>query len=85
VGTDSDIIFTAFQHIKELELIYGDAIPWSVIKTGFEYSGKNILLANQVQGIFKPQAMKRGALSIKTTIPKGDNVNIYNDQVTDEG
>lgn len=83
--TDLDVIFTAFQRINELEMIYGDAIPWSTIKEGFEYSGSNVLLANQVQGIFKPKVMKEGVLSIKTTIPKGDNVNIYNDQFTDEG
>lgn len=83
--TDLDIIFAAFQRIKELELIFDDAIPWSAIKEGFEYSGNKILFGNQVQGIFKPQIMRRGPLSIKTTIPRGDNVNIYNDQLTDEG
>ena len=55
--TDVDIIFAAFQRLNELELIYGDAIPWSAIKRGFDYSGTNVLLANQVQGIFKPKVI----------------------------
>lgn len=83
--TDSDIIFSAFQRIQELELIYYDAIPWKAIQQGIEYSGRKVLLANLAKGIFKPIAMKRGPLSIKTTMPRGNNVNIYDDQMRDEG
>lgn len=82
---DTDILRIAFNRIKELELLYDDAIPWNVIKEGFNYLGNQVLMANQVQGIFKPKIMSRGPISIKTTIPKGDKQNIYNDQLTDNG
>ncbi len=82
---DSKILSAAFRQIKALELLYEDSIPWGAIKEGFVYSGDKVLLANQVQGIFKPRIMIRGPMSIKTTIPKGNRENIYNDQLTSGG
>jgi len=82
---DTNILFSAFNKVKDLETLYGDSIPWSAIHAGFNYSGESILLANQVQGIFKPKLMSRGPISIKTTMPKGEREHIYNDQRTDDG
>ncbi len=65
--------------------MYGDSIPWSAIKEGFFYAGQKVLLANQAKGIFKPKIMQRGPISIKTTIPRGNRANIYNDQLIDAG
>ena len=60
---DTSIISSAFNQVKGLETLYGDSIPWSAIHAGFNYSGETILLANQVQGIFKPRMMSRGPIS----------------------
>lgn len=85
MGRDIEIRNAAFQRVKELEFIYGDAIPSKAIRDGFDCLGESVLLLNQAQGIFKPKLMSRGPISIKTTIPKGNNVNIYNDQLIDSG
>lgn len=82
---DIKIMRAAFERVKELELVYEDSIPWKAIQEGFSYSGEKVLLANQVQGIFKPKVISRGPISIKTTLPKGDRENIYNDHLTDSG
>lgn len=79
------LINAAFERVKALELIYGDAIPSSVIEEGFVFHGEKVLLVNRVRGIFKPKQMADGVLSIKTTIPRDGGVNIYNDQLTDDG
>jgi len=85
LNNDAQILRAAFSRVQELENDYRDAVPWSAIQEGFTCLGESILFANQVQGIFKPKQMQRGPISIKTTMPKGDAVNIYNDQLTDEG
>lgn len=82
---DYFLIQAAFKRVAELELIYGDAIPNKAIREGFEFDGQKVLLENQAQGIFKPRQMKAGALSIKTTMPRDGGVNIYNDQLKDDG
>jgi putative restriction endonuclease len=85
LSDDAPILQVAFGRAQDLENAYEDAVPWAEIHKGITFAGESILLANQVQGIFKPKQMARGPISIKTTIPKGDAVNIYNDQLTDEG
>lgn len=82
---DLVIINAAFEKIKELESIYGDSIPSVAIRNGFDIDGENIRLENQVVGIFKPRQMKQGALSIKTTMSRDGDANIYNDQLVDSG
>ena len=82
---DAKIIRAAFNKVKELEVLFGDTIPAAEIRKGFEVDGKNILLENQVKGIFKPRQMERGVLSIKTTMPRDGISNIYNDQLKDDG
>lgn len=79
------LINAAFERVRALELIYGDAIPSSAIEEGFKFHGETVLLVNRVRGIFKPKQMADGVLSIKTTIPRDGGVNIYNDQLTDDG
>lgn len=82
---DYPLVQAAFKRVAELELIYGDAIPNKAIRVGFEFEGEKVLLENQAQGIFKPRQMRAGALSIKTTMPRDGGVNIYNDQLKDDG
>ena len=79
------IIEAAFNRVAHLESLFGDSIPWAAIKQGFDFAGETVLLANQVQGIFKPKVMSTGALSIKTTMPKGNQINIYDDRLDDKG
>jgi len=82
---DLALIQAAFNRLKELELMYDDAIPNAAIRAGFEFDNEKTLFENQAQGIFKPRQMKAGALSIKTTMARDGGVNIYNDQVVDDG
>lgn len=79
------IIYSAFNRVKELESLFGDTIPAAEIRKGFRIDGESILLENQVKGIFKPRQMKKGVLSIKTTKPRDGLVNIYSDQLKDDG
>jgi putative restriction endonuclease len=82
---DFALIQAAFNRLKELELMYGDAIPSAAIRAGFESNGEKALFENQAKGIFKPRQMIAGALSIKTTMPRDGGTNIYNDQLIDDG
>jgi len=85
VTSNTFLINAAFERVKALELMYGDAIPSSAIEEGFTFHSETVLLVNRVRGIFKPKQMADGVLSIKTTIPRDGGVNIYNDQLTDDG
>lgn len=85
MSSNTLLINAAFEQVKKLELIYGDSIPSSAIEEGFTFHGEKVLLLNRVRGIFKPRQMAEGVLSIKTTIPRDGGVNIYNDQLTDDG
>ena len=77
--SDSEILQAAFKQARQLQVLYGDAIPWSEIEKGFYYKDKKIHFASKAIGIFKPAAMSKGLVSIKTVIPKTGRFNIYND------
>jgi putative restriction endonuclease len=76
---DEHIRVGAFARVAELVQVYSDNIPWAAIAQGFGLSGERILLANRAVGIFKPNQLESGALSIKTTMPRQGRVNIYSD------
>jgi len=82
---DTLIVNAAFSAVSNLELMYGDDIPWNAIEKGFNYEGEKVFLAGKAIGIFKPKQMSRGVLSIKTTMPREGRVNIYNDEKYDNG
>lgn len=82
---DQEIISLAFSHMRNIDLIYGDEIPWAVISAGFTIGNDKILIANKARGIFKPKQLSRGLLSIKTTLPRAGRTNIYQDIQEDEG
>lgn len=82
---DTLIVKAAFSAVSNLELMYGDDIPWSAIEEGFNYEGEKVFLAGKAIGIFKPKQMSRSVLSIKTTMPREGRVNIYNDEEYDAG
>jgi len=75
---------TAFQRFRRVEARFEDAIPWSAIATGFDFSGENVLLANRALGIFRPRQVSRGALSVKTTVPPAWRERRYDD-IASEG
>ncbi len=77
--SDSEILQAAFKQARQLQALYGDAIPWAAIEKGFYYKGKKVHFASKAIGIFKPAAMSKGLISIKTVIPKTGRFNIYND------
>jgi hypothetical protein len=40
---DLQIRLTAFQHLEELQRIYGDSIPNTALRDGFQFGGERIL------------------------------------------
>ena len=60
MADDLALIQAAFNRLKELELMYDDAIPNAAIRAGFEFDNEKTLFENQAQGIFKPRQMKAG-------------------------
>lgn len=83
--SDALIVTKAFQRVRQLQLMYGDDIPWHAIERGFEAEGDKVFIANKARGIFKPKQLSRGVLSIKTTVPRQGRVNIYADEAGGDG
>ena len=79
------LINAAFERIKQLEILFGDDIPWQAIEQGFKFEGEKVFLANKARGIFKPKQLARGVVSIKTTMPRPGRTNIYADKEMEEG
>ena len=55
--SDSEILQAAFKQARQLQALYGDAIPWAAIEKGFYYKGKKVHFVSKAIGIFKPAAM----------------------------
>jgi putative restriction endonuclease len=83
--TDDLIRNVALTAISSLVARYGQPLAWSEIAQGFAVSGQRVLFANRARGIFKPSQMRRGVLSIKTTIPRVGRGARYADIHEDEG
>jgi putative restriction endonuclease len=81
--TDLDLRAVALSHVSGLAQRHG-VLSWSQIAEGFEFRGEHVLLANKARGIFKPVQMRRGALSIKTTIPRSGRERRYDDQIASD-
>jgi putative restriction endonuclease len=67
---DFAIRLAAFDAIGKLVDKVGRPIPWSEIATGFIFGGERILFASRPRGIYKPKQLSRGALSVKTPVPR---------------
>ncbi len=72
----------AFLAVERLSISTGGRIPWAKIARGFSHKGKQIKLASQALGIFKPRQMS-AALSIRTAIPRAGRPSWYRDQSAD--
>jgi putative restriction endonuclease len=81
---DLPIRLAAFEALEQLTALHGPVLPWAVIMKGFTYQGQRVLFCNRAVGIFKPKQMQAGALSIKTTVPRGDRVARYDDEVASD-
>jgi len=77
---DTDLRAAAISHVAALENRYG-VLSWERIADGFEFRGERVLLAGKARGIFKPQQLGRGALSIKTVQPRAGRERRYDDQI----
>ncbi len=68
--------------LRAVELMvarHGPTLPWSIIEQGFELDGRRIYLASKACGIFRPKEMEGGALSIRTSMPRGRRSARYED------
>jgi putative restriction endonuclease len=74
--TDRLIRVAAAARLDELRRVYGDVLPWSELRQGFQFNGSRMPFVSQ-QGIVKPSAMDL-ALSITTspTNPYADEVDV---------
>lgn len=68
--TDEIIRAAAFASLRSIVTLFGQPISWSEISSGFKVGDEKILFANRARGIFKPAVMRRGVLSVKTTVPR---------------
>lgn len=82
---EREIIAAAFNHIAQLELIYGDSVPAAELSKGFIINGDTIQLRSSASGIFKPKQVESVVLSITTTVPKAGGHNKYQDSENDDG
>ena len=71
--------------MRELEARYGGVIPWIEVTAPMMVAGEEVRLAGMGRGIFRPRQMSRGALSIKTTVPRAGRTRRYDDIASDEG
>ncbi|MFV1884108.1 MAG: HNH endonuclease [Balneola sp.] len=74
---DINIRTAAMNHLNKLKSVYGDIIPHSELRKGFQYFSETIHLISQ-QGIFKPSQ-----LDLPLTISSTFN-GPYNDDIGDE-
>lgn len=82
---DHRIRLAAFEAISRLNSLHAGAIPWADIAKGFTVEGQEITLCGRARGIFRPRQMRRGLLSIKTTIPRQGRQRRYEDIASDDG
>ncbi len=76
---DALIRQAAFKRLNELEAIFGDAIPASVLNQGFQFEGQKVTFKSG-SGPFKPKVITENAALSITTTPKSP----YQDQELEE-
>lgn len=85
MSDDAQLRAAAFQCVFELDARFGGLIPAAAIEAGFVLRGQSVHLSGRARGIFHPKQMRRGVLSIKTTIPRQGRQQRYDDIASDEG
>ncbi|MCW1922408.1 HNH endonuclease [Luteolibacter arcticus] len=67
---DASIRLMAFSEVGRRLKAFDSPLSWESIIPTFQLENEQIYLANRARGIFKPRQMKRGILSVKTTVPR---------------
>jgi len=67
---DTRIRLAAFEELKRRIALHGSVLTSSQLIETFHVQGEEIYLTNRARGIFKPRQMRRGVLSVKTTLPR---------------
>jgi putative restriction endonuclease len=80
---DRELRAAAIAHVLDLERRLG-VVTWGKIREGFHFRGEQVLLANRPRGIFRPVQLRRGALSIKTNVPREGRHRRYDDQIASD-
>lgn len=78
-GLDIAIRLAAFEAIARLVGRVGRPLPWADIAKGFIFADERILFASKPRGIYKPRQIERGALSVKTPVPRIGRTTRYDD------
>ena len=81
---DIAIRMAAFDFLEGQTQIHGDALPRTVLSTGFHFAGRRVPLLGP-QGIFKPAVMTDMPLSITTSPVIEGKPPPYEDEMTDDG
>lgn len=81
--TDAEIRLAAFRFLQRETELRGETLPFSLLRDGFEYDGRQIHLMNQ-QGIFKPSGLDL-PISITTAPRKAGVQPLYDDAFVGEG
>jgi len=58
----------AVEHCGALTAIWGDAVPAAELTKGFEYEGEQIKLVSWGRGIFKPEQLSDGPLTVVSSL-----------------
>lgn len=74
----------AFVELKKRVEIHGQPLPWNEIVKTFRIGDEEVYIANRARGIFRPRQMRRGVLSIKSTLPRVGRARRYVDDRRDE-
>lgn len=81
---DSAVRAAAFAWLDEQRRRHGEALPYSVLREGFEFEGHRVPIVGP-QGIFKPAILRDAPLSITTAAPKPGQSAPYEDELTEDG
>lgn len=81
---DIQIRNAAFLELKKRVDIHGQPLPWSEIVRTFRIGDEEVYIANRARGIFRPRQMKKGVLSVKSTLPRAGRFRRYVDDRRDE-
>lgn len=81
---DVKIRMIAFMELSKRVQLHGSALPWAEIIRTFRIGDEEIYLTNRARGIFKPKQMKRGVLSVKSTLPRTGRHRRYIDDIRDD-
>jgi putative restriction endonuclease len=78
---DSTIRLMAIAELRRRVAVNGSLLSWSQIAPTFRVGDEDVLFATRAKGIFKPRAMERGALSIRSPVPRAGRLRRYVDPI----